>query len=298
MATFLQAGSYIAEGKNMPLDISKAVVKGVDPSDSDSSKIKPKLDNAISSDAGVVIKKQPKKEIDTSKISLDSDVEGSIKKTDSKNSDKHLNDYKKLLESLQVPDNFRREIEKYMKNGRNVSDVLTAYEFINDNYGDIKELGDIIDKKSKGKAFKDLFKEYNSSHKEFVPTDFKPGYLEDLMKTPGITADDIMIADRISQKGSQKFEDLIEMRKQGKTWMEINSGLGILNTSDKLAHIAITKLQVKNYMDQTGLKEDQVLDALVLAGKLDKDNDEIVNKVKAGEKKEDILAEAYDEKYR
>jgi hypothetical protein len=258
----------------------------------------PQAPQAIAGGEAEVVKKQTKKVVDISKIKLDKGMESIINKTHPKDADRHIDHYKTLLAEFDVPDQYRTAIEKQLKKGRSVPEVLGAYAYLNENYGEIEELEGILEKKSKGKAFKQLFSENRKANKEFIPTNFEMGYIEELMKDQNITADDIMIADMISQKGIKKFEDLIEMRKQGKTWKEINTRLGIVNTSDKLPRIAITASQVKKYMEKTGLREEEVVEALVLAGKLDKDNEEIVNKVKAGKKKDEILAEGYEEKYK
>ncbi|EMS69227.1 hypothetical protein [Ruminiclostridium cellobioparum] len=142
-----------------------------------------------------------------------------------------------------------------------------------------------------------MFKDYSTEHKEFIPTSFKPGYLEELMKDPKITIDDIMNADRISQKGLEKFKNIIKAKKEGKTWDEISSKLGLVNTAEKLPRVAISEVQVDKYKKSMGLTEKQVIDALVIAGKLGEDDKTTLNKVKAGNKKDDILAQYYEKKY-
>lgn len=263
------------------------------------SKILPQIERAISDDIDTeVVKKEPKKELDISIIQLPIEFESGIKLMDAANADKNLINCKRLILELNVPDLYQNEIGKRIKEKRNVPDILIAYKFLSENYGTVGELEKMLNQKEAGKTFAQLFKEYNETHPEFVPSNFKEGYLEELLKTPGITADDIMIADRISQKGLKTFEELIELRKQGTTWQEINTGFGIINTSEKLPHVSMTSSQVKQQMKQSGLPEKQVVEALVMAGRLDQDSAGVIDKIKAGKQKEDIFAEAYEEKYR
>ena len=51
-------------------------------------------------------------------------------------------------------------------------------------------------------------------------------------------------------------------------------------------------------MQELGMNEAQVKQGLVLASKLNKGESEMLNKIKAGAKKEDIFAEVCREKYK
>jgi hypothetical protein len=106
-----------------------------------------------------------------------------------------------------------------------------------------------------------------------------------------------MIADRIAQQTGMEFDELIAMRGKGMDWKTINEDLEIVNTSSELPRVAITALQVIKHMNETGFTEEQVMEALVLSQKLEKDGKAIVDKFKAGEIEEDIIAESLVEKY-
>jgi hypothetical protein len=244
------------------------------------------------------VKREPRQNIDLSSINISKAIESSIKVLDATNAEKNISNCKRMISELNVSEQYQDEIGKQIKIAKNTPDVLIAYDFLSENYGTVNELKGVLKEKVAGKTFAGIFKEYKETHKEFVPGNFKPGYLEELLKTPGISADDIMIADRISQKGLKTFEELIELKKQGKTWREINTGLGIINTSEKIPHISMTSSQVKSQIERSGLTEKQVIEALSMAGRLDQEDTEIVDKVKAGKSKENIFAEAYEKKYR
>lgn len=242
--------------------------------------------------------KVPKKEIDISKISLKKEVEDKITSLDAANAAKNIKNYKMLLAALDVPGSFQAQIEGMYDKGHKVQDVLAAYEYLYQNYGKIDEIEGLLKQKKSGKVWKNIFKEYKKSKEEFKPTNFKSGKLEEIFKTPGITPDDIIIADRIAQQEGLEIDELLDMRGSGMNWKTINEGLGILNTSDELPRAAVTSAQVKNYMKNTGLSEEQVLEAIVIAQKLSGDGKTVVEKIKAGKAEEDIIAESLEEKYK
>lgn len=239
----------------------------------------------------------PRKEIDISRIMLKTEVEDIIISLDSVNAVKNIKNYKTLLAALDVPQSFQTEIEDMYIRGHKVKDVLIAYEFLYQSYGFIEELEELITQKEYGMSWNMIFKEHKNSMETFEPSNFEGGKLEEIFKTPGITPDDIIIADRTAQQTGIKFDELIAMRGQGMSWKIINEELEIVNTSAELPRVAVTSAQVKNHMKETGLSEEQVIEALVLAQKLDKDGKAVVDKFKAGKIEEDIIAESLEEKY-
>lgn len=279
------------------LSISNTVQTALDTTQTATNSTLTPVNTAQTTNDTGAVSVQPK-EFDISSVQISQEIENLIRQSDAANADKNITNYKKLLVECNVPENYRNEIERLMKNGHAVPDILISYEFLFNNFGVIKELEGLIAGKESGKTFAQVFKDYNSKVRAFTPSSFKSGDLERLMKIPGITMDDIMIADRISQRGLKSFEDLIGMRKQGKAWKEINTETGMVNTADALPRVGATSTQVDKYTAGTGLTEKQVLEALVIAGKMGKPNDVIIAEVKAGYGKEDIYAKCYDEKYR
>ena len=254
--------------------------------------------NGKMKDSIVKANKPPKKEIDTSNIEVSEEVLNNIRSSDPGNAEKNMRNYKKLLAEFNVDKQFSQEIEKAIKNGYNAPDIFAAYDFLNENYGQISELDELLKNKKKGLPWSDVFKEYEDIHKEFKPRNFEAGVIEKLLKDSVLTADDVMIADRISQKGLKGFEELLNLRKEGKTWAEINIGLGIVNMQSKFPRFAVTSDQVRVYVKTRGLTEDQVINAIVIAQKMEREEDEIIDKVKSGKKKEDIYSLCYEEKYK
>jgi len=253
--------------------------------------------NAAAPDTAVQEVEIPKKEIDIDRITLKKEAEDTIISLDGVNADRNITNYKTLLAALDVPSSFQVQIEDMYNNGHRVPEVLTAYDYLYQNYGSIYELEGLVLKRESGTAWKDIFKEYNAKVPEFVPNSFPGGELEKIFKTPGITVDDVIIADRISQLTGRQFDELIEMRGQGKDWKTINESLGMVNTSGELPRVAVTSAQVKKHMAETGLSEEQIIEALVLAQKIDRDGKSIIDKLRSGIEEEAIIAESLEDKY-
>ena len=145
------------------------------------------------------IKRPPEKEVDISQIELSADIADSIKNSDSKNFDKNIGNYKKVLVQLDVPKEFRNQLETLINNGKPVTNILTLYNFLYDSYGTIAELEGLVAKLESGGNLGDIIRDYNVSHPEFVPSKFEKTYLETLMVT--MSMDDNLLSDRLSKKG-------------------------------------------------------------------------------------------------
>lgn len=219
-----------------------------------------------------------------------------IKAQDPGSYTKNLNNYKQLLELLNVHVKFKNEIERLIKKGKKLPDILIAYSFLNDCYGSMEDIEKLVDKKESGKKWPDIFKEYFKNNPEFVPRDFGSDYLERLLES-GIDQDIIMIADRVSQKTKVEIDTLISKKQAGESWRLINAEYDIVNGLEKSPHLSVTRTQLTKYTTQTQLSEKEVINALTIATKLGKSADSVLNSVKKGLSKEVIYAMAFEEKY-
>lgn len=235
--------------------------------------------------------------IDTGNVQISPEIENIIREQEPAEFNKNLANYKRMLVVLDVHDTYKTEIEKLIVLGKRLPDILIAYQFLNDNYGKLEELDDLLVEKESGKAWIDVFCSYRQNNPEFTPRSFDFDYLEELMEYDDITEDDIMIADRVSQKTGLPFEDVIVKRISGKPWKDINEGFGILNGQKALPRVPITQEQLKKHTAGSTLTEDKVIDTLVIAHKLEMDEQEAINKAKEGYTYERFFAEALESKY-
>lgn len=227
---------------------------------------------------------------------ISQEIQDQIQQQDPANFDRNLSNYKALLTKLNVHIKFKNEIERLITDGHKLPDILTAYDFLNDSFGKMQEIEALVLEKESGKGWASVFLGYNAGHPEFVPGSFQPEYLEKLTQTEGITSDDIMLADRVSQKISRPASEVIDMRLSGSNWKDINAGFDIVNGQDVFPHVPVNREQIDKYI-KTGLSEEQVLDAFVTANKFEKNVEDIIAKIKTGASREQIYAGCYSQKY-
>lgn len=236
------------------------------------------------------------KEIQIENTNISQEIKNIIKNADPQKFDQNLSNYKELLTTLDVQPKFKQEVERLLKEGHKLPDLLTAYSFLNDCFGKIEQLENLSKEKQAGQTWEQIFKTYNTNNQQFTPRAFDSEKLEKLMKSSTINTDDIMIGDRVSFTSGHAFDDIINKRMEGETWKQINEELGIVNSQSKLPCVQVTNEQIQKYTIQ-GLSQDEVVQAFVLAKKLVKTPEEIISMVKAGYSQEKIYAQCYQEKY-
>lgn len=231
-------------------------------------------------------------------IDIPQDVLDKLKSSDPSHYDTNLANYKKLLVALDVHGKFKREIERLILEGHRLPDLLIAYEFLNQNYGKMQDLETMVKFREAGKTWDAVFTGYNKDHAAFVPRSFDSDYLEGLMKTPGFTPDDIMIADRLAFVSGKPVKDLIAGKLESQnSWKEIAADLDILHSASALPRVQITAQQLKQYTVPGTFAEAKVTAAFVLAQKIGKSPETVIGKMQAGMTDEAIMAESYIETY-
>jgi hypothetical protein len=230
-------------------------------------------------------------------ITIPQDILDLIKASDPAAYEKNAANYKELLLKLNVHEKYQTEIEKMIKAGKQLPDVLIAYSFVNDSFGTIGEVKNLVDARASGKGWPALFEDYIKNNPAFAPQSFDSFYLEELLKTDGITKDDIMIADRVSQKTSIPFTDVMKKRIGKQTWREINAEYGVVNGQAELPRVFVEPEKVKILMQSSGLSEQKIVQAYVTAFKLDSSVETIIKKVKSGYSKARIYSECLVSKF-
>lgn len=254
------------------------------------------VQTAIYAYAGI-IKGQSDGNIDTGAVHISPEIENMIREQEPGEFNKNLNNYKQMLVALDVHETFKTKIEEKIASGKRLQDVLIAYQYLCENYGHIDELEALLSAKESGDTWLEVFNAYKQNNADFVPGNFDFNYLEELMQADGICEDDIMIADRVSQKTGLPFEDIMAERISGGKWKEINESYGIANAQDKLPRVPVTREQLIKYANGNTFSEDMVIETLVIAFKLEIDEQEAISKAKEGYTKEMFFAEALEDKY-
>lgn len=236
-------------------------------------------------------------EHETEPHAIPQEVLDRIREGDPEGYEKRVNDFKSLLTKRDVHPSFQSEIERLVMANYPIQDVLIAYEFLYDRFGAVKDLMRLAEEKRGGAAWSEIFAAYDAAHPAFAPRAFDSAYLEKLLATPDVTADDVMIADRVSFHTGKPVEELFETKaQQSLAWKELNAQLGILYSAPELPRVQVTaELLAKHTAN--GLTEEQATAALVLAHKTETPAETVVEWMGAGLSEGDIFARIYEARY-
>ena len=238
-----------------------------------------------------------KGEVDISRVEVSKEIQNLIKAQDDDRYERNLKNYKEMIVLLNVDDSFKNDIEDMVRDGKKITDIMIAYSFLNDCYGKASQLELLVKQKEGGESWVNIFKKYNRENEAFKPSNFDFDYLETLMKQTGITNDDIMIADRISQNAEADFSEIINKKASGKSWNDISASYGIISGQETLPRVSVTQEQLKKHTAVRALSKEQVTEILVTASKLGLDEQAAIDKAKAGYTVERFFAETLERKY-
>lgn len=205
--------------------------------------------------------------------------------------------YRQFIADYGVVDPLRDEVDRLVAEGNKLSDVMIGYAYIYHQFGKMDQLEKLLIQRKQGTAWSELFASYRSSHSGFEPRAFEPDYLEKLSSTAGFTSDDIMIADMVSFVSDKPIEDVVEHRLESGDWRQIAAEEGILYTAGTLPRVPITAEQLQRYQRSSGLTEDQIVSAFVLANKLRAPVEAVINEFAAGVSEEAIYADILSAQY-
>ncbi|MEK4008421.1 hypothetical protein [Paenibacillus sp. FSL H3-0333] len=205
--------------------------------------------------------------------------------------------YDQFLKEFSVQETYRKQIDQLVAGGYSRAAVLTAYDFLYHNFGNVNEWTAMLGARNTGKTWEALFTQYRETHKEFIPRSFESEELELLMQVPGATSDDIMIADRLSFVTGKLFGDLLTAKLKSGKWSSVFEQENVLYSGNTFPRVQITEEEVRKYTGNSKLSDQQVTHAFVLAQKLGESAKVVVTKVAQGIADEIIMAQSYTEKY-
>lgn len=209
----------------------------------------------------------------------------------------NVSNYKKFLAIFDVHQNYRERLTASLLGGSKVPDLLTAYEFVYQQLGAYQDVEKLAAGRASGESWQSLFRGYMEQETVFVPRAFDPDYLENLQGTPGVTSDDIMIADQISFKTGKTVQELMDNKIAGQSWREQAASLGLLFSGKTLPRVSVTAQQLEKYTASKEMTRDQAVKAIVLANKLGWQADDAVRKLLDGATEAALYEAAYTAKY-
>ena len=230
-------------------------------------------------------------------VELSADELAAIKQSAPSAYEHNVSNYKEFLGTFDVHQTYRERLKASLLGGSKVPDLLTAYEFVYQQFGTYQDVEKLIAGRASGESWRFLFREYLEGEKGFVPRTFDPDYLESLRATPGITSDDIMIADQVSFKTGKSVQELINNKIAGQDWKEQSASLGLVFSGKTLPRVSVTAQQLEQYTASKKMTRDQAVKAIVLANKLGWQADDTVLKLLDGATDAALYEEAYTAKY-
>lgn len=205
--------------------------------------------------------------------------------------------YEQWLAAYEVHEKFKQQLEQLTQAGHSRSDLMTGFEFLYHQYGTIEQLEPLVAQKEKGSSWAALFSDYMNNHAPFEPRAFDSEQLESMTAGASLTADDIMIADRISYVSGDPVKELLDIKlESGQGWQSIAAERNIVNGSSVLRRVQITKEQMALYATDA-FSGERVAEAFVLADKIGSEAEEIVASMKAGSTETAIMAKQLADKY-
>lgn len=205
--------------------------------------------------------------------------------------------YEQWLAAYEVHDKFSRQLDQLAQAGHRRSDLMIGFEFLYHQYGTIEQLEPLVAQKENGASWVALFSDYMNNHAPFEPRAFDSEQLESMTAAASLTADDIMIADRISYVSGDSVKDLLDIKlESGQSWQLITADRNIVNGSSVLPRVQITEEQMALYTTDT-FNGERVAEAFVLAHKIGSEAEETVAAMKAGSTEMAIMAKALADKY-
>lgn len=202
-----------------------------------------------------------------------------------------VNMYEQFLIDFQVHEKHQTVLDQWIVDGVSLTDLLIGYTYLYHQFGQIDHLQSMLVQREQETEWADIFKTYRDEHPLFEPRAFDSELLELWHSTPGMTSDDIMLADLLSFVTATPVEEVWVERTEGKSWKEQAAEAGILYSKDTLPVVPITMEQLEAFTNSTGLNEDQVAQAFVLADKLRVEAEEIIVRMDEGVTEADIYAE-------
>lgn len=231
------------------------------------------------------------------KIVVSQAVLEQIKAADTADYETNVVHYKELLVTLNVHEAFKSEMERLLLDGAALPDILTAYEFLYYEFGNIQDLNDLLAERKAGKAWNEIFEAYSRGRSPFIPQAFDTDYLEGLREA-GLSSDDIMIADRIAHEtGTEVSKVIAEKSESEGGWKDFNMVRNILFSAEELPRVQMTTEELDKYVKQTGWTDDLVAEAFVLAQRVSRTPEDIIARMEAGLSDEQIYEESYAAKY-
>lgn len=190
--------------------------------------------------------------------------------------------YRNVMAEKAVPATQQSKLEAYLINYENPEPVLILFDYLHDNFFTFDDLDQALARYGAGEPIENILQSYIDIQDQIQPRDYPHEEIERLVTTPGLSVEDIMIAEILDAHGSAPFYDIINARIAGEDWETLAARYNIINGSAKVQSVTVSASEVQECSEATGLSQEQAYERVVDAKKADIESDKIVEFVQSG----------------
>ena len=216
----------------------------------------------------------------------------------SKDSLKNINSYKKIVAKKEIPDIKKAKLDQYIERSDNFESLMILYDYMCDNFFTYQDLDNALKKLSDNYDVEDILNEYLQSEQNYESRLYEDGEIDYLLSLPGITLDDLKIAEIISQRGVISFEDYIVKKTNATDWITFSEEIGLINNTGTVQKILLSDQEIKECAEKTGLSEEESAEKIILLKKANVKDDDITEFIRTKKSFGDIRKESFNKEYR
>lgn len=190
--------------------------------------------------------------------------------------------YRNVMAQKAVPATQQSKLESYIVNYENPEPVLILFDYLYDNFFTFDDLDQALARYGAGEPIEDILQTYIDIQEQIQPRDYPHEEIERLVTTPGLSVEDIMIAEILDAHGSVPFYDIINARIAGEDWETLAARYNLINGSAKVQSITVSTSEVEECVKATGLPREQAYERVVGAKKAEVEPEEMVEFVQSG----------------
>lgn len=192
------------------------------------------------------------------------------------------NGYRKVMAQKAVPATQKAKLDQYLINGYDPEPVLILFDYLHDNFFTFADLDQALARYGNGEKIEDILQSYIDIQDQIQPRDYPHEEIERLVTTPGLSIEDIMIAEILDAHGSAPFYDVIDARIAGEDWETLAARYNLMNGSAKVQSITVAVNEVEACQEATGLSKEQTYKKVVEAKKAGVESEQIADFAKSG----------------
>jgi len=205
--------------------------------------------------------------------------------------------YKKLVIEKGLTDLKIEKLKQYLLNYTDYFAILTIYDCLADNFFAYSDLDAAVKRYMNGESLDNILDYYIEFDRDFKSYNFEEDELEYYMISAGLSAQDIMMADLMSQHCGIPIKEIIDKMLELESWESLTEGYGIINSNRKLHSVDVNSEDILICQNELGLTEEEAIKEIVTADKAKIKKSDIVKMKKSKVKKGKIFVEEMHDRF-